>query len=162
MGDKTYFHRSSSVVFIARSDTNVPLRITIGQSGIWFQSYGQRDIGPATIPSILTIKCAGSELHVLNDEYVEIFTATRAQPIGSEEELSTDDVDFNLKLGDATEIYVVSKQSDVYINAAGTRGKEGGQFGAALSGNARAVQYGDKSGRNAAEAFMKWKTNLFG
>ena len=155
-------HRSSSVVFFAHSDTNVPLRITVGQSGIWFQSYGQKDKGPATIPSILTIKCAGSKLHVLDDEYVEIFTATRAQPAGSEEELSTDDVDFNLKLDDATEVYVVSKQSDVYINAAATGGKEGGEYGAGLSGSARAVEYGGKSGRNFAEAFMRWKTDLFG
>ena len=99
---------------------------------------------------------------MLDDKYFEIFTATRAQPAGPEEELSTDDVDFNLKLDNATEIYVVSEQSNVYINAAGTGGKEGGRFGAGLSGSARAVEYGGKSGRNAAEAFMRWKTNLFG
>ena len=99
---------------------------------------------------------------MLDDKHVEIFAATRDQPVESEEELSTDDVDFYLKLDDATEIYVVSEQSDVYINAAGTGGKEGGRFGAGLSGSARAVEYGGKSGRNAAEAFMRWKTKLFG
>ena len=99
---------------------------------------------------------------MLDDEDGEIFTATRAQPIGSEEELSTNGIDFNLKLDDGTEIYVVLEQSKVYINAAGTGGKEGGEFGAALSGSARAVEYGGKTGRNAAETFMKWKADTFG
>ena len=156
-GDKTYLCISSGVVFIVLSDTNVPLRVEVGKSGIWFQSYGQEDKGPATIPSILTIKCVESELHVFDDEYVENFTATRAQPVGSEEELFTDDVDFYLKLDDDTEIYVVSEKSKVYINAAGKGGKEGGEYGASFSRSARAVEYAGTMGRNTAESLMRWK-----
>ena len=159
-GDKTHIHVSSDVAFVARSDTNVQLRVTIGQSSIRFKTHEEEKT--TRIPSILTIRCTGPKLRVLDDDNVEIFTTPRtASPVGSEVELSKD-VDFNLKLDGDTEIYFVSEKSKIYINAAGIGGKEGGGYGAGLSGSERAKEHGENTGRSYAESFMRWKTDIFG